>query len=246
MNQALAHGNSLPSHPMCESGQGDAYKHEISSRTGRDQWHTRVASQLAERHEPLGECLQRAESATSRRGDGSPGTCSDSAAPAPQRRMTHSMVKMSRAAGATRGTAGWAPSGQWHGAANEVGSRNQPDCGDMEGQLAGRSRVIHMLWNGFASVGVEPADRPWLRWLMMWSASRTWPACAWPLWVSWVHAAGSGSALAESCGRREDPAIKAVNRLSAATTATMDCHRRVSRALSRPTVAALYKTRLER
>ncbi len=204
------------------------------------------------RHEPSCDCLRRVRAqhqgkllcalALRARQNGT----TKARRPTSQQRMMQSRVKTSRS-GATVGADGRAGFGRSCGAANEVGSANQPDCGDMGGTLAGRSRVIHMLWNGFLSVGVEPADRPWSRRLMIWAVSGcTWRACAWTLWVSWVQAAGSGSALAESCGRREEPAIRAMNRLSAVMTATIDCRRRVSRALSRPTVAGLYKRRLGR
>lgn len=128
---------------------------------------------------------------------------------------------------------------------NEAGKAIQSDCGDNEGQLVGSSRVIHMLWNGFLSVVVEPGPRPWPGRLMTCTASgRSGPPGVRTFWVWWVQAAGSGSAPAANCGRREDPAIKAMNRLSAVTTATIDFRGVI--ALSRPTVAELYKKILVR
>lgn len=171
----------------------------------------------------------------------------ESPAPTSQQRITQNWLKMSRPSGATAGTAHWAQPGGNSGAPNEVGRADQPDRGDMGGQLTGRSRVIHMLWNGFLSVGLEPGPRPWPGRLIVWAASgRAWSACFCTLWVSWVHAAGSGSSPAANCGRREDPAINAMNRLSAVTIATIDCRRRVMTARSRPTVAALYNIILVR
>ncbi len=170
----------------------------------------------------------------------------DSPALAYQQRTTQRWVNISRLTGAAADAAQCAPPGGNSAAANDAGNANQPDCADKGVQLAGQSRVIHMLWNGFLFVGVEPGEKPWPRWVMGWAAARccTWLACAWTPWVPWVHAAGSGSAAAASWGRNEDPAIRATNRLSAATIAMANCHRRVLPAPRRPTVVALYKTRL--
>jgi len=146
--------------------------------------------------------------------------------------------------GAAADAAQWVPPGWNSDAANDAGNANQPDWGDKRVQPVGRSRVIHMLWNGFLFVGVEPGEKPWSRWLMGWAAAWgcTRVACAWTPWDPWVHAAGSGNAPAASWGRNEDPAIRATNRLTAATSAMVNCHRRVVAALRRSTVPQLYKT----
>ncbi|OBH28049.1 hypothetical protein A5692_23445 [Mycobacterium sp. E342] len=54
--------------------------------------------------------------------------------------------------------------------AKDIGRTSQAACDDMGGQLFGNSRVIHMLWKGFLSVGVAPVARPWCRRLLAWAA----------------------------------------------------------------------------
>jgi hypothetical protein len=78
---------------------------------------------------------------------------------------------MSRLTGAVAGSAQRVRFGCNSDAANDAGNGNQADCGDKGLQLAGRSRVIHMLWNGFLFVGVEPGEKLWSRWLMGWAAA---------------------------------------------------------------------------
>lgn len=84
----------------------------------------------------------------------------DSPALAYQQRTTQIWVKLSRLSGAAADAAHWTPPGSNIDAANDAGNANQPDCSDKWGQLVGRSRAIHMLWNGFLFVGVEPGDKP--------------------------------------------------------------------------------------
>lgn len=81
------------------------------------------------------------------------------------------LVKRPRPPGTTVGATRCAQQAGYRGAAGEVSGASRPDSGEMDGQLAGRSRVIHMLWNGFLSVGVEPDDRPWSRRLMIGAAA---------------------------------------------------------------------------
>lgn|GEM_PF-6936686 len=85
--------------------------------------------------------------------------------------MTQSRIKISRLTGAAAGAAQWVPRGWNSDAAKDAGNGNQPDCGDKWVQLVGRSRVIHMLWNGFLFVGVELGEKAWSRWLTGWAAA---------------------------------------------------------------------------
>ncbi len=165
----------------------------------------------------------------------------DGPAPAFQQRATQSRVNTSRSSGGGAGAAHRTRSGCNAGAPNDAGRANQPDCGDKWVTLAGRSRVIHMLWKGFLFAGVEPGDKPWAA-----ARSSTRPACAGKPGVAWVHAAGSGSVGAENWGRNDEPAIRATNTLSAVTIAVVDFHRRVVPASRRSTVAALYSAMLGR
>jgi hypothetical protein len=166
---------------------------------------------------------------------------SDGPVPAIQQRTTQSRVNTSRLVGGAANAAQRAPSGGSSRAPNDAGRATQPDCGDKWVTLAGRSRVIHMLWKGFLFVGVDPGEKPWAA-----ARSSTWPACAGTPGAAWVHAAGSGSADAENWGRNDEPAIRATKRLSAVTIAVVDCHRRVVPASQRSTVAALYGAMLGR
>lgn len=166
--------------------------------------------------------------------------------PAYQQRQTQSSVNASRLTGSAVDAAKWKPSGRNPDGANDFGSANKPGCGDAVVQPVGRARVIHMLWNGFLSIGVESSEMRCDIWVPSWPAvSRcTGRLCAETSWAAWVHTAGSGSVAAANRGRSEDPAIRATKTLSATTTAVVDRHRRVVPVLPRPTVAALYKRTL--
>jgi len=83
-----------------------------------------------------------------------------------QQRLTQSRVAKSRVTGATGTAAHCASNGRMSDAANDAGSTDRPNCGDRWAQLAGRSCVIHMLWNGFLFVGAESGEMPCARWLM--------------------------------------------------------------------------------
>lgn len=165
----------------------------------------------------------------------------DGPAPAFQQRATQSRVNASRSSGGGAGAAQRTRSGCNVDAPNDAGRANQPDCGDKDKwvTLAGRSRVIHMLWKGFLFAGVDPGEKPWAA-----ARSSIWPGCAGTPGVAWVHAAGSGSVGAENWGRNDEPAIRATNTLSAATIAVADRHRRVAPASRGFTVAASYNARL--
>jgi hypothetical protein len=95
----------------------------------------------------------------------------DSPALAYQQRTTQSWINVSRSTGAAADAdadaAQWVPPGSNPDAANDAGNANQ--CGDKWVQLVGRSRVIHMLWNGFLFGGVVPGKKPWSRWLVGWA-----------------------------------------------------------------------------
>lgn len=162
-------------------------------------------------------------------------------APNFQQRITQSWAKESRPEAAASDAFRSAPPGSKCDAANDAGNANQPERGDERIQPVGRPFVIHILRKGFLFVGVGPDEKLWLRRLMGCAAlsSCVWPACAGTPGVTWVQAAGSGSSAAANWGRREDPAIRATNMLSA-TMAMVNRHRRVSTGLGRPTVAPLY------
>ncbi|MDD4867113.1 MAG: hypothetical protein PHQ28_08370 [Mycobacterium sp.] len=93
--------------------------------------------------------------------------------------------------------------------------------------MDGRSRVIHMLWNGFLPIVSESHEEARARWTV---------GCAWWIWAAcrWVafdqavacdHAAGSGSVDAENFGRSAEPAMRATNTLKAAAIAAARRHR---------------------
>lgn len=80
--------------------------------------------------------------------------------------MTQSCAEISWLSGAVADAAHGGTSGCNSEVANDAGNASKSACGDKGIQLVGRSRVIHMLWNGFLFVGVELSETPRLGWLM--------------------------------------------------------------------------------
>ena len=167
-----------------------------------------------------------------------------------QQRATQNLVKMSWSPGAAAAAAEREPAGANSTVANEAGNNDQTEFADNRAQVGARPRVIHMLPNGFLFIGAEPDKEAGQKWLAGWEPARSCtrptfePVCAPTPKVPCDHAAGSGSAAAENWGRNAEPAIRATNRLSAATIAMANCHRRVPRAPQTFTIARMYSTTL--
>lgn len=167
-----------------------------------------------------------------------------------QQRATQNWVKMSWSPGTAAGLAEREPAGANSTVANEPGNNDQTEFADNRAQVGARPRVIHMLPNGFLSIGAEPDKEAWQKSLAGWEPARSCtrstfePVCAPTPRVPCDHAAGSGSAAAANWGRNEEPAIRATNRLSAATMAVANCHRRVLPAPQTFTIARMYNTTL--
>jgi len=85
-----------------------------------------------------------------------------------QQRATQNWVKMSWSPGAAAGAAEWKPAGANCIVANEAGNGDKSEFGDNRAQVSGRPRVIHMLRNGFLSVGADPDKEAWQKWLANW------------------------------------------------------------------------------
>jgi hypothetical protein len=52
--------------------------------------------------------------------------------------------------------------------AGEAENDNGPAFGDKRDRTGGRSRVIHMPWNGFLFRGAESDDEAWTTWFVSW------------------------------------------------------------------------------
>lgn len=130
-------------------------------------------------------------------------------------------IKTFRAPSQAGGEPEAAPAGGIVDTANEGDAPDDTSWGDRRTTLAGRSCVIHMLWNGFMAVGAAPDTKPWASWLVAWKRPRSGKCSRFAPTpgVPCDHAAGSGSMAAENFGRSEDPATRATKRLSAAAIA---------------------------
>ncbi len=80
-----------------------------------------------------------------------------------QQRTTQSWVQTFRSAAA--GAAQCASTVETSTTASEAGNGDDPALGDNRDRTGGRSRVIHMPWNGFLFRGAEPDDKARTKWL---------------------------------------------------------------------------------
>jgi len=145
-----------------------------------------------------------------------------------QRRATQSWVKISPLARAAAGTAEWASPDWKPKAVKATGHGGQTNGRAKRTRVGGRSRFIPALLNGFFwFVGEEP-----------------WSECTWPISIPTSRtpcddAGGCGCVAVASPACNAQHPKTAAKRLSPATMAMADCHRRGLAATRKFTVRQL-------